>query len=1069
MYKSGRSVILWLAWVTFVIYGSLIPFDYQPLGFDVALESFRRIPYLKLGLESRADWVANGVLYLPVGALTVMLLHDLFGGRTRLLAVALAIAFGILLAFAVEFTQLYFPPRTVSQNDLIAECLGTLLGALVAPLLVPWAKRMIGAWLLGGRLLTRRLLEAYAASYFLLCFFPYDLLLSLAEWQGKMISDNCGWLLAPASVERGWVAGLLLLVEVVLALPFGALLAARRTEKSNTVGPAWVWGMALGLVIEVGQMAVASGISQGLSVLTRGVGVALGAQLWRVWASRGVGPLQMGLARYTWPLGLLYLPVLFAANGWFGHPVLGIDAVTGKWAALHLMPLYYHYFTTEAMALFSLGSVALMYLPMAGFAWARRWRPAAALLATAALSAVIEAGKLFLDGLHPDPTNTLIAVAACWAALHLAALMQRTESTQPTATATASVARPLRTTTAPTFERWLFTGPLLGFAAWSAWTWPVFAWLVLGVLTICAALVWRWPVLLLAVVPAALPIFDLAPWTGRFYWDEFDLLLLVLLSIGWHRTQPTAAVPDARGRVGLRVRLPSMLLTLLGVSLFISALRGLLPWQWPDLNAFGTYYSGFNALRISKGAVWACALAALYLRLSASDAAKQRTFAWGMSLGLLLTVGFVIWERLAFVGLLDFAADYRVTGPFSAMHTGGAYIECYLAVAIAYLMWLTMQTTRPLWRWLGAMLLLCSTYAMMVTYSRNGYLALLAVVLVMLGTAMIRPTPAREPTRKLRRVFVALLVGALMAAVAIPVLLGSFASQRVAQSGRDYTTRLLHWQDALQMRDSDWATTLFGVGVGRFPATHYWRSAEPVHAASYSLAEDKAGRWLRLGAGAPVYIEQIVDVKPGQRYRLWVDVRADVPSKLGVALCEKWMLTSGACNVTDIDANVSPMGWQHASATLTTESWQPHAWFRGPVVKLAFFHHGGANVVELTNIRFEAVNGPPLLANGNFSAGLDHWFFSTDADPPWHVHSLPVSIFFEQGWFGLLAGASAAAVAMGIAARRIWCGDTGAAPVLAALIAMMVSGVANTLVDAPRFLTLLLLLMWLGGHRRVQR
>ena len=41
--------------------------------------------------------------------------------------------------------------------------------------------------------------------------------------------------------------------------------------------------------------------------------------------------------------------------------------------------------------------------------------------------------------------------------------------------------------------------------------------------------------------------------------------------------------------------------------------------------------------------------------------------------------------------------------------------------------------------------------------------------------------------------------------------------------------------------------------------------------------------------------------------------------------------------------------------------------------------------------------------------------------------------------------------------------------VLAALIAMMVSGVANTLVDAPRFLTLLLLLMWLGGHRRVQR
>jgi hypothetical protein len=34
---------------------------------------------------------------------------------------------------------------------------------------------------------------------------------------------------------------------------------------------------------------------------------------------------------------------------------------------------------------------------------------------------------------------------------------------------------------------------------------------------------------------------------------------------------------------------------------------------------------------------------------------------------------------------MDFAGDYRVTGPFSAMHTGGAYIECFLVVAFAFL------------------------------------------------------------------------------------------------------------------------------------------------------------------------------------------------------------------------------------------------------------------------------------------------------------------------------------------------------------------------------------------------
>ena len=36
--------------------------------------------------------------------------------------------------------------------------------------------------------------------------------------------------------------------------------------------------------------------------------------------------------------------------------------------------------------------------------------------------------------------------------------------------------------------------------------------------------------MLVAIIPAALPVLDLAPWSGRFYLDEFDLLILVSLS-----------------------------------------------------------------------------------------------------------------------------------------------------------------------------------------------------------------------------------------------------------------------------------------------------------------------------------------------------------------------------------------------------------------------------------------------------------------------------------------------------------------------------------------------------------
>ncbi len=1064
MPRLGPSFGVWLAYITFVVYGSLLPFNFQPLSLDTAIEAFRNIRFLQLGIESRADWVANGVLYVPVGLLTARLLIAAFGGRGWPLAVVLAMAFGAVLAFAVEFTQLYFPARSVSQNDLIAECIGSVMGALAAPALMPWTERLLGAWRTGGQRLAQRLLEAYAVVYFLLCLFPYDLLLSAQEWQAKLGSDAWGWLLADSSLQRGWVAVLLLGVEVLMAAPYGVLLASRRGARRSGVGACLVLGCGLGLAIEVGQLVMASGITQGASVLTRGVGVALGAWCWRLWVGRGIAPIKSALGRHGLALGLIYLVALLGVNGWFARPVLDMAAVSEKWAALHLMPLYYHYFTTEAIALFSLGSVALMYLPVAVIGWSWQWRSATTLTAAAGLASVVEAGKLLLEGLHPDPTNIIIALAASWTALRLLALIERPH---PAAQHAISPVPPspceLPAGAADlTWRAWTLTGPVMIFAAWSAWSLPALAWPVLAVLVGAAAMVWRWPVLALALVPAALPVFDLAPWTGRFFWDEFDLLMLVVLAIGWHRTTPPAP-GTARGLASLQ----ALMLLVFGMSLAISMLRGLMPWQWPDQNSFASYYSGFNALRIAKGAVWAAGFIALYRRLQHSGLDKHRTFAWGMSFGLLLTVAVVVWERLAFVSLFDFSAIYRVTGPFSAMHTGGAYIECYLALAAAFLLWLVLRTPRPQWRWLGALLLLGATYALMVTYSRNGYAALLVVVLVMLGAAVIqpagyRPTGARHPR------LTALLVGASIVAVAAPVLLGPFALQRLAQVGRDQAIRVAHWQDALQMRDNDWPTTMFGVGLGHFPATHYWRSAEPIHAAPYGLASDKTGLFLRLGIGAPVYIEQFVNARPGQRYRLSLDIRSDGPATLGVALCEKWMLTSGACDGAMIDASASPTGWRHVSATLTTERWSPHAWYRTPPVKFAIFNSGGPSSVDVANIRFETEAGSALLANGSFAAGLDHWFFSTDVDPPWHIHSLPVTILFEQGWLGLLAGAAAMAIALGAAAVRIWRGDPVAAPVLAALLAMMVSGVANTLIDSPRFLTLLLVLMWLGSHQNIR-
>ena len=55
------------------------------------------------------------------------------------------------------------------------------------------------------------------------------------------------------------------------------------------------------------------------------------------------------------------------------------------------------------------------------------------------------------------------------------------------------------------------------------------------VLALCAyaVLLWFRPTCWLLVVPAALPVLDFAPWTGRLIFDEFDLMIMLTLAVTW--------------------------------------------------------------------------------------------------------------------------------------------------------------------------------------------------------------------------------------------------------------------------------------------------------------------------------------------------------------------------------------------------------------------------------------------------------------------------------------------------------------------------------------------------------
>lgn len=610
----------------------------------------------------------------------------------------------------------------------------------------------------------------------------------------------------------------------------------------------------------------------------------------------------------------------------------------------------------------------------------------------------------------------------------------------------------------PTARRWV--GMVLALAITAsalaqALMFPAAALPLTALLVAALAAVIHRPAWALVILPAAMPVLDLAPLSGRLLWDEFDLLQLAVLPVVWLRTRCPAGAMRSQTPVLLKLSV-----ALLAASLAVSMLRGGWPWPWPDANSLVSQHDPYNALRIGKGALWALALILLMRRLPEDEDACQRLLGGGLCLGLALTVGVVLWERAAFVGLVDFEADYRVTGPFSAMNTGGATIECFLAVGAAIAMAAFLQWRQPWARAGMALLLVLTSYAVMVTYSRNGYAALLAVVLVMALAVLRQKAPST------RRWLAAAAMVLAMLAAAVPVLLGGFAQQRLAQSAQDYAVRLAHWRDALALRDGDLLTAVFGAGLGRFPAFHLWRSTEPVHAGVFKVDHDESGPLLRLGAGAAVYVEQVVDVGPGQRLLLSLDQRSLGGARLGVALCEKWLLTSAQCARVESTGSSAAGERRRDQWRLDTTGWAPAPLGLARPVKLALFRGAGEGAIEVAKVQLATEDGRQLLVNGDFQQGLDHWFYSTDVDPPWHIHSLPVTVLFDQGWLGVLAWSSLLVLALRGAARRAWRGDLVAVGVLAALVAFCVSGLVNSLIDTPRMLWLWCLLLWLGAATR---
>lgn len=412
-------LILMCIYCGFIIYGSLVPFRFRYIPLEQAVGRFRQIPHFYLGIQSRSDLAANFLLFIPLTFLAMGALTRENRRRGRAL-IAVAVAAGaILLNGAIEFTQIYFPDRTASKHDILAQVAGGITGILLwsccGGRITRWARSL---WEERARnRIAVTILSGYVVFLILYQLFPFDLTLSPVEVYHKLKASRITLL---PFCDRAGLDAYNVLSKAAIMIPVGYLLVlVRRWERWRSIFVVTAQVGLLAALIEMAQLFVFSRYSSSTDVVFGVVGGFLG-----VVAAAMFGPL----ARYPvietsfWARHGKWIR-LAAAVVWLGglvwekwHPFDFVRPQGGLAAGAReilAVPLARQYFLSEFLALsqvvrefttfFILGILLMGVLAPAG----RAGKIGCAVLA-AGLAVALEFGQGFLPSRTADLTATAI-------------------------------------------------------------------------------------------------------------------------------------------------------------------------------------------------------------------------------------------------------------------------------------------------------------------------------------------------------------------------------------------------------------------------------------------------------------------------------------------------------------------------------------------------------------------------------------------------------------------------------------------------------------------------------------
>ena len=406
--------LLLLASIFFVVYGSLVPLNFQPLPWEQAVAKFLSLAANDLAGGSRVDKVSNVLLTIPVAFAAA---QWLLPGRSRMVAWLLrcVIVAGILLmAMGVEFAQLFFPPRTMSWSDVAAQSLGALVGLLAQYRWGVAASEWLLGWWRRERWSARlsRVLKAYLAVLLGFSLLPLDLTMNPVEIYHKWADGRV--ILIPFAGLTGDLSERIYecITDIGIWVPVGVLFYLLHPLGKFQI---LLRGLLMAAVIEFLQLFVFTRVTDVTDVLMAGIGVVLGSGCARWWRSASVQVAErVGAGGWliAWAVWLAVVLVVF----WFPFNVQ--MPVGNEWMSWLRVPFTTYQLADEYRAInevlrrigFFLPGGVLLFLMLHARSKGKPARVSgAAILVLLLIAVVVETGQLFLPGKVSDLTDASLA------------------------------------------------------------------------------------------------------------------------------------------------------------------------------------------------------------------------------------------------------------------------------------------------------------------------------------------------------------------------------------------------------------------------------------------------------------------------------------------------------------------------------------------------------------------------------------------------------------------------------------------------------------------------------------